>query len=121
MHLLTLDEPQARSSPRSSSSLLYLPFSRAAAERYPDADDLAAFFGVFFALSMGTALVLSLLVTSRLLGRFGVPTVVLVLPVLYLVAFGVLAVTVTFATWPRSASPRSPGGAAVPAAWSRPS
>src|SRR5918993_351551 len=50
-------------------SLLYLPFSKAAAERYPDADDLAAFFGVFF-----------------------------VLPVLYLVAFGVLAVAATFAT-----------------------
>src|SRR5918992_1378263 len=79
-------------------SLLYLPFSRAAAERYPDADELAAFFGVFFALSMGTALVLSLFVTSRLLGRFGVPTVVLVLPVLYLGAFGVLAVAATFAT-----------------------
>lgn len=79
-------------------SLLYLPFSKAAAERYPDADELAAFFGVFFALSMGTALVLSLLVTSRLLGRFGVPTVVLVLPVLYLVAFGVLTVAATFTT-----------------------
>src|ERR687896_165854 len=79
-------------------SLLYLPFSKAAAERYPDADELAAFFGVFFALSMGTALVLSLLVTSRLLGSFGVPTVVLVLPVLYLAAFGVLAVAATFAT-----------------------
>jgi HEAT repeat protein len=79
-------------------SLLYLPFSKAAAERYPDADELAAFFGVFFALSMGTALVLSLLVTSRLLGRFGVPTVVLVLPVLYLVAFGVLTVAAVFAT-----------------------
>src|SRR5829696_8923010 len=79
-------------------SLLYLPFSKAAAERYPDADDLAAFFGAFFALSMGTALVLSLLFTSRLLGRFGVPTVVLVLPVLYLVTFGALAVAATFAT-----------------------
>jgi HEAT repeat protein/predicted MFS family arabinose efflux permease len=79
-------------------SLLYLPFSKAAAERYPDADELAAFFGVFFALSMGTALVLSLLVTSRLLGRFGVPTVVLVMPVLYLVAFGVLMFAATFAT-----------------------
>ena len=79
-------------------SLLYLPFSKAAAERYPNADDLAAFFGAFFALSMGTALVLSLLVTSRLLGRFGLPTVVLVMPVLYLVTFGVLAVAATFAT-----------------------
>ncbi len=79
-------------------SLLYLPFSAAAAERYPDPDELAGFFGVFFAVSMGTALVLSLLVTSRLLARFGVPTVVLVLPLLYLAAFGVLVVTATFAT-----------------------
>lgn len=79
-------------------SLLYLPFSAAAAERYPDPDELAGFFGVFFAVSMGTALVLSLLVTSRLLARFGVPTVVLVLPVLYLAAFGVLFVAATFAT-----------------------
>jgi HEAT repeat protein len=79
-------------------SLLYLPFAGAAAERYPDPDDLAGFFGLFFALAMGTALVLSLLVTSRLLAKFGVPAVVLVLPVLYLVAFGVLAVAATFAT-----------------------
>lgn len=79
-------------------SLLYLPFSQAAAARYPDPDDLAGFFGVFFALAMGTGLVLSLLVTGRLLARFGVPTVVLVLPLLYLVAFGVLAVAATFAT-----------------------
>ncbi|MGZ8702698.1 MAG: HEAT repeat domain-containing protein, partial [Gaiellaceae bacterium] len=75
-----------------------LPFSEAAAERYPDADDLAAFFGLFFAVAMGTALILSLLVTSRLLGRFGMPAVVLVLPALYLVAFGVLTVAATFAT-----------------------
>jgi HEAT repeat protein/predicted MFS family arabinose efflux permease len=80
------------------SSLLYLPFSAAAAERYPDPDELAGFFGTFFAVSMGTALVVSLLVTSRLLARFGVPAVVLVLPVLYLVAFGVLVVAASFAT-----------------------
>jgi HEAT repeat protein len=79
-------------------SLLYLPFSAAAAERYPDPDELAGFFGTFFAVSMGTALVVSLLVTSRLLARFGVPTVVLVLPVLYLAAFGVLVISATFAT-----------------------
>jgi HEAT repeat protein len=79
-------------------SLLYLPFAEAAVERYPDADDLAGFFGLFFAAGMGTALVLSLLVTGRLLGRFGVPTVILVLPILYLTAFGVLAFAATFAT-----------------------
>jgi HEAT repeat protein len=79
-------------------SLLYLPFAGAAVERYPDTDDLAGFFGLFFAAGMGTALVLALFVTSRLLGRFGVPTVILLLPILYLIAFGVLAFAATFAT-----------------------
>jgi HEAT repeat protein len=79
-------------------SLLYLPFSKAAVERFPNADDLAGFFGLFFAVAMGTALVLSLLVTGRLLGRFGVPAVILVLPVLYFIAFGILAFAAAFAT-----------------------
>jgi HEAT repeat protein len=80
-------------------SLLYLAFSRVAVERYPDPDELAGFFGLFFAIAMATAFVISLLVTSRLLARFGVPTVVLVLPLLYVVAFGVFAVAATFATF----------------------
>jgi HEAT repeat protein len=78
-------------------SLLYLSFSRVAVERYPDPDKLAGFFGVFFAVGMATAFLISLLVTSRLLARFGVPAVVLVLPLLYLVGYGVAAVTATFA------------------------
>ena len=76
---------------------LYLPFSRAATERYPDAADLAGFFGVFFGVSTGVSLLVSLVVTNRLLARFGVPTVALVLPVLYAVAFGALAVGSSFA------------------------
>jgi AAA family ATP:ADP antiporter len=79
-------------------SLLYLAFSNAAVERYPDPDKLAGFFGLFFAIAMATAFVLSLLVTSRLLARFGVPTVVLILPLLYVAAFGVFMVAATFAT-----------------------
>jgi HEAT repeat protein len=79
-------------------SLLYLAFSRVAVERYPDPDKLAGFFGVFFAIAMAAAFVISLLVTSRLLARFGVPAVVLVLPLLYLVGYGVSAVTATFAS-----------------------
>jgi HEAT repeat protein len=75
---------------------LYLPFSRAATEHYPDPDQLAGFFGVFFGLATGAAFLLSLLVTNRLLARFGVPTVLLVLPLLYLVAFGVLTVEASF-------------------------
>jgi ATP:ADP antiporter, AAA family len=77
-------------------SLLYLSFARAAVARHPDPDKLAAFFGVFFAVAMAAAFVISLFVTSRLLARFGVPTVVLVLPVLYLVGFGISAVAASF-------------------------
>ena len=75
---------------------LYLPFSRAATEQYPDPDQLAGFFGVFFGVATGVAFLLSLFVTNRLLARFGVPTVLLVLPLLYLVAFGVLTVDTSF-------------------------
>lgn len=77
---------------------LYLPFSRAATDRFPNPDDLAGFFGLFFGVSTGVAFVLSLFVTNRALARFGVPTVLLVLPLLYVVAFGVLAIEDGFAT-----------------------
>jgi HEAT repeat protein len=76
---------------------LYLPFSRAATSRYPDPDQLAGFFGVFFGVSAGVAFLLTLLVTNRLLARFGVPSVLLVLPLLYVVAFGTLAIDSSFA------------------------
>ncbi|MBA3739500.1 MAG: hypothetical protein H0W97_13175, partial [Actinobacteria bacterium] len=76
---------------------LYLPFSRAAAARYPQPEDLAGFLGLFFAVSTAVTLLLSLLVMNRLLSRLGVPTVMMVLPVLYLLAFGVLTVASTFA------------------------
>ncbi|HET9672808.1 MAG TPA: Npt1/Npt2 family nucleotide transporter, partial [Actinomycetota bacterium] len=76
---------------------LYLPFSRAATERYANAEQLAGFLGSFFAVSTAVTLALALLVMNRLLARAGVPTVMLVLPLLYLVAFGVLTVTSSFA------------------------
>jgi HEAT repeat protein len=76
---------------------LYLPFSRAAAERYARPEELAGFLGLFFAVSTGVTLALSLVVMNRLLGRVGVPTVMMVLPVLYLVAFGVLTIASSFA------------------------
>ena len=76
---------------------LYLPFSRAATEQFPSPEGLAGFFGLFFDLSTGVAFVLSMFVTNRLLARFGVPTVLLVLPLLYVVAFGVLAIESSFA------------------------
>ncbi len=76
---------------------LYLPFSRAAVARYPQPDDLAGFLGLFLGVSTAVTLVLSLLVMNRLLSRLGIPTVMMVLPVLYLAAFGVLTVASTFA------------------------
>jgi HEAT repeat protein len=76
---------------------LYLPFGRAATARYPSPDDLAGFFGLFFGLSSGVAFLLSLFVSNRLLARFGVPTVMLVLPVVYVVAFGFLTIEASFA------------------------
>ncbi len=47
---------------------LYLPFSRAATARYPDPDELAGFFGVFFGLSTGVAFLLSLFVDESAAG-----------------------------------------------------
>ncbi|MDP8955808.1 MAG: HEAT repeat domain-containing protein [Actinomycetota bacterium] len=82
-------------------SMLYLtltlPFARAVTQRFPDADRLAAFLGVFFGLMNAAALLLSLFAVNRLFARFGVATMVLVLPVIYLLGFGILAIVSTFA------------------------
>lgn len=77
---------------------LYLPFSQAAAERYPDADALAGFFGLFSAVTAGAALVWSLFLTGRSFTRFGVTMMLLLLPVLYLGGFGILIVHAGFLT-----------------------
>ena len=99
---------------------LYLPFSRAATARYPDPDELAGFFGLFFGVSTGVAFLLSLFVTNRLLSRFGVPTVLLVLPLLYVVAFGVLTIDASFATLALFRFARWRGCPVVPSAPGKP-
>jgi HEAT repeat protein len=76
--------------------LLYLPYAQAASARFPDADELAGFFGLFWAGVTGVALVVSLVATNRILGRFGVSTTVVVLPVLYVIAFSLVAWRSTF-------------------------
>jgi hypothetical protein len=73
-------------------SLLYLPFAAAAAERYPNADDLAGFFGLFWAGVTLVASVVSILLTNRLFARFGVGVMVILLPLLYTSGFGILLV-----------------------------
>ena len=77
---------------------LYLPFSRAATVHYPSADALAGFFGLFSAVTTAAALITSLFLTNRMITRFGVTTMLLVLALIYLAGFGVLIVSGTFVT-----------------------
>lgn len=78
--------------------VLYLPYAEAAAARYPDPDDLAGFFGIYWAAGTAVAFLVSMLLTNRLLGRFGAAAMVFVLPLLYLGSFGVVVASSTFAT-----------------------
>ena len=77
---------------------LYLPFSRAATDHYPSADALAGFFGLFSAVTTAAALITSLFLTNRMITRFGVTTMLLVLALIYLAGFGVLIASGTFVT-----------------------
>jgi HEAT repeat protein len=76
---------------------LYQPFAQASAERFADPDELAGFFGLFWAGVTAAAFLVSIVLANRLLGWFGAAAMILVLPVLYLGAFGVLLATSTFA------------------------
>lgn len=76
---------------------LFLPWAAAAAERYPTADGVAAFIGLFSAVTTGAAFLVSAGATNRLFVRFGIALAVLVLPVLYVGSFGILLATSTFA------------------------
>ncbi len=75
---------------------LFLPWAAAAAERYPTADGVAAFIGLFSAVTTGAAFLVSAGLTNRLFVRFGIALAVLILPVLYVGSFGVLLATSTF-------------------------
>src|SRR5215218_3036256 len=77
---------------------LYLPWATAATDRFPDAGDLAGFFGLFWAAMTGAAFLVSVLVTNRLFGRFGIASMMLVLPLLYVGSFGILLVGAGFVT-----------------------
>jgi HEAT repeat protein len=72
---------------------LFLPYARAATERFPDAAELAGFFGVYWAAVTSAAFLVSVLVTNRLFARFGVASVAVVLPVLYVGAFATVLVS----------------------------
>ncbi|HZA26629.1 MAG TPA: HEAT repeat domain-containing protein [Actinomycetota bacterium] len=76
-------------------SLAFL-FARAATARFPEADRLAGFLGLFMGATNGMGLLVSLFVANRLFARFGVAAMVLVLAALYVAGFGVLAVSLAF-------------------------
>ncbi|HEV8670486.1 MAG TPA: HEAT repeat domain-containing protein [Candidatus Limnocylindria bacterium] len=69
------------------------PFSRAATAAYPDAEELAGFFGIFGAASTGAAFIASLFVANRLFARIGIMTAILIFPLLYAAGFATLLVT----------------------------
>ncbi|MGH2662166.1 MAG: HEAT repeat domain-containing protein [Actinomycetota bacterium] len=76
-------------------SLAFL-FAESATTRFPDTDRLAGFLGLFMGAANGAALLVSLFVANRLFAAFGVMTMVLLLPVIYVVGFGALALSPTF-------------------------
>ncbi|MBD0293414.1 MAG: HEAT repeat domain-containing protein, partial [Jiangellaceae bacterium] len=75
---------------------LYLPFSAAAVERFPEAGELAGFLGAFHGIATGVALLVSLFAANRLFARFGTPALLLAYTIAYVAGFAVLAVDASF-------------------------
>lgn len=75
---------------------LAFPFSKAAAGRFPDENTLAGFLGTFQGVTTMAAFLTSLLVANRLYARFGFVGTIVALPLIYLVGFGVQAVSLAF-------------------------
>ena len=75
---------------------LALLFAKAATARFPDADALAGFLGLFMGAASGTALLASLFGARRLSGRFGVAPIILALPLLYVGGFAGLLLSLSF-------------------------
>jgi HEAT repeat protein len=76
---------------------LALPFSKVATTRFADVDQLAGFLGLFNGLSTAAAFLTSLFLANRLFTRFGIMSMILAFPVIYLIGFGLLAAYDLFA------------------------
>jgi AAA family ATP:ADP antiporter len=76
--------------------VLTLLFAEAATARFPAADQLAGFLGLFLGVSNAIGFVTALFVANRLFARFGLVTMVLTLPVIYLAGFILIGVTAAF-------------------------
>ena len=75
--------------------VLTLVFAEVATARFPTADRLAGFLGLFMGVSSGIGFLTALFVANRLFARFGLVTMVLTLPVVYLVGFAVVSFSAT--------------------------
>jgi len=71
------------------------PFSKAVTVAYPDAKELAGFFGIFSGAATGVAFLASLFLANRIFARIGIMTAILVFPLLYAVGFTLLLVAQT--------------------------
>ena len=71
-------------------------FAKGATARFPDADALAGFLGLFMGATSATALLASLFGARRLGARFGVAPIILALPLIYLGGFAALLVSLAF-------------------------
>ena len=65
------------------------PFQRTMAAAFPVEADLATTLGLLSAAVTGVSFLISITITNRLYARFGIVTVALLLPLVYLVGFGV--------------------------------
>jgi HEAT repeat protein len=77
---------------------LDFPFQRAMAAAFPSEADLATTLGLLSAAITGVSFLISITIANRLYARFGIVTVALVLPLVYVVGFGVWLVEFSLVT-----------------------
>jgi HEAT repeat protein len=76
--------------------VLTLVFAEAATARFPTADRLAGFLGLFMAVSNAIGFVTALFIANRMFARFGLVTMVLTLALIYLAGFAVVSISAAF-------------------------
>ncbi|MGH2554299.1 MAG: HEAT repeat domain-containing protein, partial [Actinomycetota bacterium] len=76
--------------------VLTLVFAEVATARFPTADRLAGFLGLFMGLSNGIGVLTALFVANRLFARLGLVTMVLTMPVIYVAGFAVISFSAAF-------------------------
>jgi HEAT repeat protein len=76
--------------------VLTLVFAQTVTARFPTSDRLAGFLGLFIGVSNGIGFLTALLAANRLFARFGLVTMVLTLPLIYLAGFAVVIFSATF-------------------------